>query len=109
MQIKVRKGDMVKVLAGKDRGKSGTVERVFPKLREVVVTGVNLVKKHQSPRRHAGTGGILTIAAPLPIARVMVICPHCQKPTRVTVRLTTDGKRIRACKRCNEAFAAKES
>ncbi len=109
MQIKLRKGDNVKILAGKDRGKSGLIERVFPKKEQVVVTGVNLVKKHRSPRRRAGTGGILTAPAPLPVSRVMVICPHCQKATRVGIQINADGSRVRMCKRCHEVFVAKES
>lgn len=109
MNAKLRKGDTVRVLAGKDRGKSGVIERVFPKKDQVVVTGVNLVKKHRSARRRAGAGGILTVPAALPIGRVMAICPHCQKPTRVAIQITADGKRARACKRCKELFGTKES
>ncbi|MBI4175167.1 50S ribosomal protein L24 [Candidatus Berkelbacteria bacterium] len=102
--MKVKKGDSVKILAGKDRGKQGPVERVLAKDRLVVVTGLNLIKKHTRPRPHAPHGGIATIPAPLPQSRVMVMCPRCQKPTRVGIVLDKEGTRHRQCKQCQETF-----
>lgn len=104
MKVKVKKGDTVKILAGKDRGKTGVVERVSPKTGTVVVTGLNLVKRHVRPRRRVPHGGIVSQPAPLPIARVMVQCGNCGQPTRVAVAVDAEGRRSRRCKKCGESF-----
>ncbi len=102
----VKKGDQVLVLAGKDRGKRGTVERVERTKRGlgVVVPGVNMAKKHQRPRSQTQQAGILEIPVPLHISNVMVICPSCDKPTRVAhAHVEGDEKRrVRVCKNCGE-------
>lgn len=108
MRIKIKKGDQVTVLAGKDRGKTGAVERVLPKEGRVVVTGINLQKHHTRPRRGTPHGGIVIIPGPLPIAKVMAICPRCQKPTRVAITIDAQGKRHRACRRCQEVWTKEE-
>lgn len=105
MRIKVKKGDTVKILAGKDRGKTGLVERVLPKTATLVVTGLNMVKKHARPKRRAPHGGILNIPAPLAIGKVMVICPRCSQPTRVAITIDHEGRRHRTCKHCREAWS----
>lgn len=104
MKIKVKKGDTVKILAGRDRGKTGVVERVIPKKLVVVVTGLNIVKKHVRPRRRVPQGGIMTMPAPLPISRVMVVCPRCQKATRIAITIDGSGVRQRSCKKCHEVL-----
>jgi large subunit ribosomal protein L24 len=109
--MKVRQGDIVHVLRGKDRGKQGRVIEALPKEGRVLVENVNLVKRHQRPRpiqnasRMGGPqiipGGIVERSAPLPVSNVMVVCPVCKKPTRVgTVTKTLKDKtvRIRVCK-----------
>lgn len=126
----VRKGDTVVVLSGKDAGKRGTVERVLtsprPALRGwgvkpdprtaargayVVVTGVNVAKRHTKPRQSANAndrtptiqqGGILDIAQPVPVGKVMVVCPRCDQPTRVAHATGGDGRSVRVCRRCSE-------
>lgn len=109
MRVRVKKGDLVQILGGKDRGKRGKVARVFPRLAKVVVEGFNLVKKHRRPRRATGPAGIVTVAAPLPIARVMVVCPHCGQTTRVQVRFEADGHRSRVCQKCQEPLLSQET
>jgi large subunit ribosomal protein L24 len=110
--MKIRKGDVVHVLRGKDAGKEGRVLEALPKEGRVVVENVNVVKRHQRPRpiqnanRMGGQtiipGGIVEKAAPMPVSNVMVVCPTCKRPTRVgTVMKTVKDKtiRVRVCKR----------
>jgi large subunit ribosomal protein L24 len=110
--MKVKKGDLVRVLRGKDRGKEGRVLEALPREGRVVVENVNVIKRHQRPRpiqnasRMGGPqiipGGIIEKSAPLPVANVMVVCPVCRQPTRVsTVTKTVKDKtvRVRVCKR----------
>ncbi|MCS7283451.1 MAG: 50S ribosomal protein L24 [Anaerolineae bacterium] len=107
MGVRVKKGDTVEVIAGDDRGQRGQVLRVLPKENRVVVSGVNLVKKHQRPVR-AGRGqiqpGIIQFEAPIHISNVMPVCPHCKEPTRVGFNRSEDGRKVRICKRCNQTF-----
>lgn len=105
----IRKGDTVLVLAGKDRGKRGTVERVEVTKRGlgVVVPGINMAKKHQRPKTRTQQAGILEIAVPLHISNVQVVCPRCDKPTRVAhLQLEGQEHRVRVCKHCGEQIEA---
>jgi large subunit ribosomal protein L24 len=112
MAMKVKKGDIVHVLRGKDAGKEGRVVEARPQERRVVVENLNVVKRHRRPRPIQNTtgmggpsmipGGIIELPAPLPVSNVMVVCPTCGKPTRVgIVEKTIKDKtvRIRVCKR----------
>ena len=129
----IRKGDTVVVLAGKDAGKRGTVERVIrlapaPRGRsvfrrtsaaggvKVVVEGINIAKRHTKPRQSAGTtdrvpkmqqGGILDIAQPIPVSKVMLICTNCGKPTRIAHATLDTGRRVRVCRHCGEQLEVK--
>jgi large subunit ribosomal protein L24 len=130
----IRKGDTVVVLSGKDAGKRGVVERVIrrqPAPRggrsmfrrgssaggvSVVVEGVNIAKRHTKPRQTSSTtdrmpkiqqGGILDIAQPMPIGKVMVVCSHCGKPTRIGHQTLDNGKRVRVCRHCGEQLEVK--
>jgi large subunit ribosomal protein L24 len=113
--MKIKKGDRVHVLRGKDAGKEGRVVEALPKDGKVVVENINIMKKHRRPRaiqNQTGIGGggvvpggIIDLPAPLPVANVMLVCPTCGKPTRVgSVTKTISGKevRLRVCKRCGE-------
>ena len=113
--MKIKKGDVVHVLRGKDAGKEGRVLEALPKQGRVVVENINIVKRHRRPRPIQNTtglggpqiipGGIIEVPAPLPVSNVMVVCPGCGKPTRVgTIEKTIAGKqvRLRVCKRCGE-------
>jgi large subunit ribosomal protein L24 len=104
--VNVRKGDTVLVLAGKDRGKRGTVERIERTKRGfgVVIPGINMAKTHKRPRTRTQQAGILDVPMPLEISNVQVVCPRCGKPTRVGHQhLEGDERRlVRVCKRCGE-------
>ncbi len=104
MKIKVKKNDNVIVLSGRDRGKQGKVTQVFPKLGLLVVEGINLRFKHLKTRQRGRTGSRVQYAAPLPIAKVSVICPHCGKPTRVKIQIGSDGQKIRLCRKCSQSM-----
>jgi large subunit ribosomal protein L24 len=105
-KIKIRKGDSVQVLAGKDAGKRGMVLRVIPTERRVVVEKLNMIKRHTKPRpapRSSGSqqiipGGVLEREAPIQVANVGLVCPACGKPTRVGYRVK-DGRKVRVCHR----------
>jgi large subunit ribosomal protein L24 len=102
--MSIKKGDTVVVLAGKDRGKRGTVERVERTKRGlgVVVQGLNIAKRHQRPRSRTQTAGILDLPVPIHVSNVQIICPRCEKATRVAIQVRDDGSRVRTCKQCGE-------
>ena len=97
--LKIKKGDRVRVLTGKDRGKEGTVLRAFPTEGKLIVEGVNTAKKHQKPTRVNQSGGIVERDMPIPVANVAVISPSDGRPTRVGYRIQPDGTKIRVCRR----------
>ena len=100
--IKFKKGDTVKITAGKDKGKEGKIERVFPKKAKVVIPGVNIYKKHvKATLTVDGKGGIFEIARPLDFAKIALICPNCKKQTRVGFEVIK-GKKERICKKCKK-------
>jgi large subunit ribosomal protein L24 len=97
----VKKEDMVKIVAGKERGKTGKVLRVFPAKGRVVVEGLNQVKRHTRPTQLSPEGGIVEKEAAVSISNVMLICGSCNEATRTGVRLLEDGTKTRFCKKCN--------
>lgn len=97
---KIKKGDKVKILLGKDRGKEEKVEKVYGKKGKILILGVNVYKRHVKKQGQT-EGGILNIPKPIDISNVVLICPHCQKPTRVAFKITKDGK-LRVCKKCKK-------
>ena len=97
--MKIKKGDRVQVLTGKDRGKVGEVMRAMPASGKVIVDGVNVAKKHQRATRQAQQGGIIDKDMPIPVSNVAIISPSDGKPTRVGYRFTPDGDKVRVCKR----------
>jgi len=98
--MKIKKGDKVKITAGKDKGREAEVEKVFPRKEKVLVSGVNIYKKH-SKGLGRQPGGIINISRPLPVANVALICPLCSKPTRVGYKIT-QGRKTRICKKCKK-------
>ena len=118
--MKIRKGDLVQVLSGKDRGKQGRIIEADPRKGRVMVENLNLVKKHRKPRplkdssrmgqTQVQPGGVFDLAAPLPISSVMVVCPTCNRPSRVGYEFREDEKgrrvKVRVCKRadCGEVL-----
>lgn len=132
----IRKGDTVVLLSGKDAGKRGKVERVIQRTAAptatrssyrrgtntsgtaVVVEGLNIAKRHTKPRQTTGQssqspqmqpGGILDLAKPVDVSKVMLVCPKCDKPTRIKHSTLADGKRIRVCCHCGSALEVKAS
>lgn len=110
---RVRREDTVLITKGKDRGRTGTVRKVLLNTNKtgkfsegqparLIVTGVNMVKRHLKPRSREKPGGIVEREAPISWANVALICASCGKPTRIGFRVQTDGRKIRFCKRCNE-------
>jgi large subunit ribosomal protein L24 len=104
--FRIKKGDTVEVIAGNDRGLRGEVMRLIPKQDRVVVSGVNIVNKHQRPMR-AGRGevqpGIIEFEAPVHVSNVMPVCPACGEPTRVGFD-EVDGEKVRICKKCGQVM-----
>src|SRR5262245_36960533 len=130
----IRKGDTVVILSGRDAGKRGTVERVIRRSASpsgtrsvyrrgshaggtsVVIEGLNIVKRHTKPRQTSGTsdripkiqqGGIMDIAQPLPVSKVMLVCSNCGKPTRVAHATLETGRRVRVCRHCGAQLEVK--
>jgi large subunit ribosomal protein L24 len=100
---KVKKGDRVKVIHGDDRGKMGKVLRVFPDQGKVLVEGVNIITKHQRPTQTVREPGIIKREAPIAISNVLIVCPECGVPTRVSFALVEGDKR-RKCRHCGATF-----
>ncbi|HLZ69920.1 MAG TPA: 50S ribosomal protein L24 [Dehalococcoidia bacterium] len=101
---KLKKNDNVLVMAGKDKGKTGQVREVRPKDGRAIVTGVNMIKKHQRATSPQQPAGIIEREAAIQIANLMVVCSNCGKPARVGIHFRPDGKKSRYCKKCNEDF-----
>ncbi len=102
-KLHVKKGDKVLILSGKDKGKKGKIISAEPAKGTVVVEGANIVKKHTRPTQRV-QAGIHEHPAPLKAAKVMVVCPACQKATRIKKEVQKDGSRFRACKKCGESL-----
>ena len=103
VKLHVKKGDTVVVLSGKDKGKEGKIIEAQPKHGKVIVEGINKVKRHTKPNLKAPQGGILTKEAPLHACKVMLVCPACNKPTRIGHK-EVNGKNARVCKKCGEVI-----
>ncbi len=102
MPAKIKRGDTVVVIAGKDRGKRGEVRRVIPKHQRLIVEGVNIVKKHQRARRQGQPSEIIEREAPIHFSNVMLVDPNTEEPTRVTFRAREDGSLVRVGKKSGE-------
>ena len=101
--MRIKKGDLVKKIAGKDKGKQGKVMKVLPSAGKIVVEAMNIVKKHVKARREGEKGQRIEIAAPFDASNAMVVCPNCGKATRVSYKVQGD-KKVRVCKKCNKEF-----
>jgi large subunit ribosomal protein L24 len=99
--MKIRKGDRVRVLAGKDKGKEGTVMRALPEKDKVIVEGVNMAKRHQRPTRVTMQGGIIDKDMPMHVSNVALLCPK-DGPTRVGFKVDADGTKSRVCRKCGQ-------
>ena len=101
-KLHVKKNDMVMIIAGKEKGKSGKVMRVLPEKERVLVENLNKVKRHTRPTRTNAEGGIIEREAPLALSNVQLICTACSKPTRTGIRVLENGTKARFCKKCDE-------
>ncbi len=101
VKLNVKKGDTVVVLSGKDKGKQGKIIQAIPKKAQVIVEEVNKVKRHTKPSLKAPQGGIIQKEMPLNVCKVQLVCPACNKPTRIAHK-SVDGKNLRVCKKCGE-------
>lgn len=102
---KIHKGDTVEIRAGNDRGKRGQVHTLLPSKDRIIVSGINLVKKHQ--KRSGGVrtqAGIIEREGPIPLSQVALVCKNCGKPTRVGFKVFEDGRKVRVCKKCGEVL-----
>ncbi len=100
MNLKFRKGDEIIITAGKDRGKKGKIEKVFPKDNTLFVPGLNVYKRHMKKRGEKNPGGIIDISRPLKVSNIALICPKCSKPTRIGYKIEGVTKK-RICRKCN--------
>ncbi len=106
--MKIIKGDNVKILLGKDTGRTGEVIHCFPKKNQVIVKGLNIFKKHVKASQNQ-SGGIIEKEAPFHVSKVALICPNCQKPTRVGYQVDKSNQKYRLCKKCHSIINKKSA
>lgn len=99
--MKIKKGDTISIISGKDRAKTGKVISAFPKEGKITVENINLKKKHAKPKKQGEKGQVIEIPAPFSISNAQLICPKCGKPTRVGYKII-EKKKYRACKKCEQ-------
>ncbi|MCC7428002.1 MAG: 50S ribosomal protein L24 [Alphaproteobacteria bacterium] len=104
MAAKIRKGDRVQVMAGRDKGKRGEVLRVIPSEERAVVKGVNMIKRHQRPMSVGQPGGIIEREAPVHVSNLMLLDPKSDKPTRVGFKFLEDGRKVRVARASGEVM-----
>ena len=100
----IKKNDLVMVMNGKEKGKSGRILRVLPEKEKVIIEKINFIKRHSRPRGQQKRGGIIEKEAPLHISNVMLLCEKCNKPVRIGHRLIEGNKKARFCRKCSEIF-----
>lgn len=102
MKLRIKKGDTVKIMSGKDKGKVGKVLKVFPKEKKIIVEGVNVAKKYLRPTESRPEGGREEIEQPIYFWKVQLVCNHCKNPTRVGILYLDTGEKVRVCRKCGE-------
>lgn len=100
MKIKIKKGDTVQVISGKDRGKRGKVLNVFSKIDKILIEGVALKKRHRKPKKAGQKGEVVSLPSPVHISNAMLFCGNCSKGNRVGFKFLDDGGKVRICKKC---------
>ncbi|MDD5033024.1 MAG: 50S ribosomal protein L24 [Candidatus Pacebacteria bacterium] len=98
--MKLKKGDKVLIIAGKDKGKSGKIAKVIPSADKIVVEGVNVRKKHSRPKKAGQKGQTVQMAMPMNVSNAKLICGKCEKATRVGYKFIEGSKKVRVCKKC---------
>jgi len=104
VKTKIKKGDTVMVMTGRERGKTGKVLSMLLEDGKVIVEKLNVIKRHTKPNQKVKQGGIIEREAPLDLANVMFICGNCSKPVRVGIKLLDDGRRVCICMKCQEVI-----
>lgn len=104
MGLKIKKNDTVLVIAGKEKGKRGRVLSVYPAKNMLLIEKINMIKRHMKPSKKYTHGGIIEKEAPLHISNVILICPKCDKPTKIGNTYLENNKKVRSCKKCNEVI-----
>jgi len=99
-KTKIKKGDSIVIISGKDKGKNAKVLKVFPDREKILVEGVAIKKTHRRPRKSGQKGEIISAPSPIHISNAMLYCGHCGKGTRAGCQSLEDGKKIRICKKC---------
>ena len=102
--MRIKKGDNVLVIAGKDKGKKGKVRFAYPKKERVLVEGVNFIKMHSKARAQVRQAGIIEREVPIHVSDVMLLCSRCNNPARIGFRMLEDGRKVRFCRACGEAI-----
>ena len=102
--MRLHSDDTVLVVKGRDRGKQGRIQQVFPDKSKILVEGLNVVSRHTKPSAGVRQGGIIQKELPIQASNVVLICTHCTKPTRIGFRVLADGTKARICKRCQEVI-----
>jgi large subunit ribosomal protein L24 len=97
--MKLKKGDNVKILSGKDRGKTGVVLAAYPDMDKIQIDGLNVFKKRSKPRKQGEKGQIVAVSRPLAVSKVMLICPNCKEASRLGARIE-GSRKVRYCKKC---------
>jgi large subunit ribosomal protein L24 len=101
-KLHVKKGDIVQVISGKEKGKSGKILKAYPAKERVIIEHLNMIKKHTKRRSQGQGGGIIEREGTIHVSNVMLICPGCKKATRVGKKFLEDGTKVRFCKKCGE-------
>lgn len=106
--MKIKKSDTVKILTGKDQGKTGVVDFVFPKEKKLIVKGIQSIKKHLKPSKKNPSGGIIDLNQKIDISNVILVCPNCGNFTKVKYIIVKDSK-VRTCRKCNKSVEKAKS
>ncbi len=104
MGLGIKKNDSAIVLTGREKGKKGRVITVMPAKEKVIIENMNIIKKHMKPNKQYTQGGIISKENPLHISKIMLVCPKCSKPTRISNTIIESGKKVRTCKKCKEVI-----
>jgi len=102
--MKIRKNDTVLVIAGKDKGKTGKVRFAYPKKEQVIIEGINFIKRHTRARGRVRQAGIIQLEAPIYMSNVLLLCSRCNRPAQVGFQFLEDGRKVRVCRRCSEVI-----
>jgi large subunit ribosomal protein L24 len=104
MGLRIKKEDTVVIIAGKEKGKRGRVLSVMPSLDRLIIEKVNVIKRHMKPSRKYAQGGVIEKEASIHLSNVMLLCPKCNKPTRIANVILEGGKKLRSCRKCREVI-----